>query len=130
MTLITYLAAVTAFTGAALASPFPSAATDMDSHALSNITWTGIIEGNAYELHGDASVRHHHTLPPLNILFNKNQEVIAQLEATYPGIRHQHAARAASEFLEMQPRNKEKVICVPVPGQENPQNQSFLSTMS
>jgi hypothetical protein len=57
--LIPGLAAMATIIGAAVANPFPSASTDMDSHMSANTTWKGVIEGHTYELHGDASVRDH-----------------------------------------------------------------------
>lgn len=53
---ISGFAAMSAIIGPAFANPFPSASTDMDNHTSSNTTWKGVIEGHAYELHGDASV--------------------------------------------------------------------------
>jgi hypothetical protein len=51
------LAAMTAIIGAAVATPSPSASTDLESRTFTNATWKGVIEGHTFELQGRASVR-------------------------------------------------------------------------
>jgi hypothetical protein len=49
-----FIAAINTLIGAVIATPLSS--TDIESR-IANATWTGVIEGHAFELQGHASVR-------------------------------------------------------------------------
>jgi len=110
------LAAMIAIIGTAAANPFPSASTDLERRTFTNTTWSGVVEGHAFELQGHATVSF-----PLNIfelLTEITQEVIAQFEALYPGVRERVMAQPTPRTLE--PRNKAQLLCIPVTGNEPP----------
>ncbi|TVY84167.1 hypothetical protein LSUE1_G004048 [Lachnellula suecica] len=85
-------------TGAAVSSPSPF--DDKD------ITWTkpifkGVLNGHAYEIEGTVT------------------EVIAELEARHPGaLAARTAAQSSLPNEVLRPRNKDGIICAPVPGQD------------